>query len=180
MKKSIKIESYRQVAPICENPVAPQKIIRVAAYTYVSPVNNDWDERENSLDNQTHHYETFISENLNWEYVGLYADVKIGTVITRNRQEFDRLCDDCKAGKIDLIVVENASYFGNEIGDLLNMLEFLQTLDPPVGVYFEDNNFNTLDADGKIVVETLAMFVKLEDECEKRHAIQRQKFLTKT
>ena len=163
MKKSIKIESYRQVAPICENPVAQQQTIRVAAYTYVSPVNNDWDDRENSLNNQTYHYEPLISANPNWEYVGLYADDVSGTNI-HDRKEFNQMLEDCKNGKVDLIVVKNASCFVNDLVDLLNTLEFLQTLDTPVGVYFEENNINTRDAGGEFVLKILGMFAELERE----------------
>ena len=105
-----------------------------------------------------------IPANPNWNYVGLYADDGISGTSTRNRKEFNRMIEDCKSHKIDLIVVKDVSRFARNIIDCLNTIELLQTLDPPVGVYFENNSINTLDPGNKISLTVIAMLAEFESE----------------
>jgi len=78
------------------------------------------------------------------------------------------MLDDCKKGKIDLIVVKDVFRFANNVVDCLNTVELLLNNAPPVGVFFEDNNLNTLDANGKIVIEMLVMFEKIDNELKRK------------
>jgi len=150
-----------EVDPIYENKDFRQKMRRVAAYGRVSTDSSD---QENSLKNQMKHYDTIIPANPNWEYVGLYVDDGISGTSTRNRKEFNRMVEDCKEGKIDLIIVKDVSRFARNIVDCLITVELLLTLDPPVGIYFENNNINTLDVGNKVFLAMLAMFAELESE----------------
>ena len=154
-----------EVAPIYENKDWRQKIYRVAGYTRVSTDSSD---QENSLKNQKDHYETTIRANPNWEYVGLYVDDGISGTSTHNRKEFNRMLEDCKARRIDLIVVKDVSRFARNIVDCLNTVQLLLSLDPPVGVYFENNNLNTLEANNIIFLATLAMCAELESELKSK------------
>jgi len=88
------------------------------------------------------------------------------------------MLEDCKKGKIDLIVVKDVSRFARNLVDCQNSLEFLQNLDPPVGVYFENNGINTLDTTGKVVIELLAMFAELENELKRKQKAFRRKCRT--
>jgi len=142
--------------PTSKSKERRQKKLRVAAYTRVF---TDSNAQENSLKNQREYYDTIISTNSNWKYVGLYADTG-----TCNRREFNRMLEDCKAGKIDLIVVKDVSRFARNTADCLNTVEFLQTLDPPVGIYFENNNLNTLDVDNKLFLMIFAMIAEWDSE----------------
>ncbi|GHT42476.1 hypothetical protein FACS189443_5530 [Planctomycetales bacterium] len=137
----------------------------MAAYARVSTDSSD---QENSLRNQKTHYDATIPANPNWEYVGLYADDGISGTSTRNRKEFNRMVEDCKAGKIELIVVKEVSRFARNIIDCLNTVELLLTLNPPVGIYFENNNINTLEAGNKIFLTLFAMFAELESELKSK------------
>jgi len=157
MRRNHKNRIVSEVNPIHENKDCRQKTLRVAAYARVSTDSSD---QENSLNNQMDHYDTTIPANPKWEYVGLYAD----DGSTRNRKEFNRMIEDCKAGKIDLIVVRDIVRFARNVVDFLNTVELLLTLDSPVGVYFENNNINTLDTDGQIALQFFAMFAELEKE----------------
>ena len=159
MGRNHKNRIVSDIDPIYENKDFRQKKSRVAAYTRVSTDSYD---QENSLKNQKDHYDTTIPANPNWEYVGLYVDNGISGTSTRNRKEFNRMIEDCTAGKIDLIVVKDVSRFARNIVDCLKTVETLQILDPPVGIYFENNNINTLDAGNIIFLATLAMCAELE------------------
>ena len=159
MEKNHKNRIVYAVDPIYENKERQQRILRVAIYIRVSTDSSD---QMNSLYNQKMHYESIVLANPNWEYVGLYADDGISGTSTRNRKEFNRLLADCKAGKIDLIIVKDVSRFARNVVDCLNTTEFLQTLDPPVGIYFENNNLNTLDVGTKLFLTIFAMVAELE------------------
>ena len=119
---------------------------RVAAYARVS---ENSDDPEYGLKCRQHYYETAIGTQSTLEYVGLYADEGISGVSARNRKEFDRLVADCKAGKIDLVVVKRFFCFGNSLIASLKKIESLLTIDPPVGIYIEDENINTLITKGR-------------------------------
>ena len=54
-----------------------------------------------------------------------------------------QLIEDCKAGKIDLILTKSIARFARNIVDCLSVIETLKNLDPPVGVKFEADNIYT-------------------------------------
>ena len=76
------------------------KRLRVAAYCRVS---TDNEEQASSYEAQIQHYEEFIKTNPEWEFVGVYADEGISATSTKNREQFNAMIEDCKAGKIDMI-----------------------------------------------------------------------------
>ena len=55
------------------------------------------------------------------------------------------MIEDCKAGKIDLILTKSISRFARNIVDCLSVVETLKNLNPPVGIKFETDNIYTLD-----------------------------------
>ena len=94
---------------ITEKPAKPQeqKITRVAAYARVS---SDKDAAFHSLEAQTAYYEKYVTDHPDWQLVGIYSDNGIsGTTI--NRPEFQRMLEDCRAGKIDLVLTKSVTRF---------------------------------------------------------------------
>ena len=73
--------------------------IRVAAYCRVS---TDTDEQATSYDAQIEHYTDLIAKHPEWELAGIYADDGISGTNTKKREEFNRLIDDCMAGRVDM------------------------------------------------------------------------------
>ena len=150
-----------EIDPIYEMQDFRHKIFKVAGYTRVS---TDSYEQESSLRNQKEHYESTIRANPNWEYVGLYVDDGISGTSTHNRKGFNQMIEDCKEGKINLIAVKDVARFSRSIVDCLNTVQMLLALDPPVGVYFENNNLNTLEAGNIIMLATLSMCAEFESQ----------------
>jgi DNA invertase Pin-like site-specific DNA recombinase len=72
---------------------------------------------------------------------------------------------------IDIIVVKEVSRFARNVIDCLNTVQELLTLDPPVGIYFENNNLNTLDAGNKMFLTMFAMFAELESELKSKSVL---------
>ena len=84
-----------------------EKKLRVAAYCRVS---SGKDAMLHSLSNQVSYYNNLIKSNRNWDFVGIYADEAISGT-KDDRAEFKRLINDCREGKIDLIIVKAISQY---------------------------------------------------------------------
>lgn len=111
----------------------PQIIIhrKVAAYCRVS---TQQEIQHHSLEAQREYYEKRITSNPGWEFVGIYADEASGRN-NRKMLNFQRMMEDCRTGKIDLILAKSISRLGR------NTLQFLQACDElkqlEVDVFFE-------------------------------------------
>ena len=150
-----------EIDPIYNNNDWQIKMLRYSPYLRVS---TDESDQLNSLKNQREHYEEFASKFPNWECVGFFADEGISGTSTKNRKGFQSMVEACKAGKIDLIVVKDVSRFARNVKECLETVEELLTLDPPVGIFFENNNLNTLEVGSRLFLTMLAMFAELESE----------------
>ena len=104
---------------------------KVAAYCRVS---TQQEIQQHSLDAQRGYYETQITSNPRWVFVGIYADKASGRN-NRKMYDFQRMLDDCRAGKIDLILVKSISRLGRNTLQFLNACDELKQLN--VDVYFE-------------------------------------------
>ena len=132
---------------------------RVAAYCRVS---TDSEEQETSYEAQVSHYTSHIKSNSKWEFAGVYADDGISGTNTRNREGFNKLIDDCKAGKVDLILTKSISRFSRNTVDCLKYTRMLKELN--VAVYFEKENINTLDTKGEVLMTIMAALAQQESE----------------
>ena len=138
-----------------------ENVLRVAVYIRVS---TDSDDQLNSFENQKTYYEDFVQRYPNWKYVGLYDDEAKSGTSTKNRANFQRMLKDCKDGKIDLVVTKDVSRFARNTVDCLNATRELLRLTPPVGVYFDSTNINTLDVGSEIFLSIYAMFAQADSE----------------
>lgn len=120
----------------------PPKKLRVAAYCRVSTEN---DNQEGSFELQVQEYTRTIKENPDWEFVKIYQDKGISATSVDKRTAFLEMIEDCKAGKIDLILTKSSSRFARNMVDSLHYIRLLKRLNPPVGVTFTTENYNSLD-----------------------------------
>ena len=107
-----------------EIPVRPKepKITRVAAYARVS---SDKDAAFHSLEAQTEYYQNYIAAHPDWELVAIYSDNGISGT-TLHRPEFHRMLQDCREGKIDLVITKSVTRFARNTIILLETIrEFL-------------------------------------------------------
>ena len=82
--------------------------LRVAAYARVS---SDSADQLNSFAAQVEYYTNYIQSKDEWEFAGLYADEAVTGTSAEKRSDFQRLIQDCRAGKIDRILVKSISRF---------------------------------------------------------------------
>lgn len=134
-------------------------IRRVAAYVRVS---TDNDEQTSSYELQKNYYTEYIKAQPGWEFVGIYDDEGISGTSLEHRKGMQQLIEDCKAGKIDLVLTKSIARFARNIVDCLSVIETLKDLDPPVGVKFEADNIYTLDSNGRMILTILASVAEEE------------------
>ena len=85
---------------------------------------------------QEEFYRRQIHEKAEWELAEIYKDNGISGTDIKRREGFVRLISDCKAGKIDLILVKSVSRFARNTLDLLRIVRYLKQLG--VSVRFEE------------------------------------------
>ena len=133
--------------------------MKVAAYCRVS---TDSDEQATSYEAQVEHYTEYIQSNPQWECAGIFADDGISGTNTKNRTEFNRMIEECMAGKIDMIVTKSISRFARNTLDCLKYIRQLKDLGIPV--YFEKESINTMDAKGEVLLTIMASLAHQESQ----------------
>ena len=112
-----------------------------------------------SLAAQVDYYSTYIRHHPGWEYVGVYTDeAKTGT--KDGREGFQRLLADCKSGKVNHIITKSVSRFARNTVTLLETVRELKNMG--ISVYFEEQNINTMTADGELMLTILASYAQAE------------------
>lgn len=128
-----------------------KKLLRVCAYCRVS---TGTDEQKTSYESQIKYYKQKIKQNADWELVDIYADEAISGTQVYKRINFKRMIDDALAGKIDMILVKSISRFGRNTVDILKYIRLLK--EHGVAVYFEEENINTMQMQGEILLTVLS------------------------
>lgn len=126
---------------------------RVCAYCRVS---TDDANQTSSYELQKNHYEDMIKDHQGWELVGIYADEGISGTSLQHRDEFIRMIQDCKDGKIDLIVTKSVSRFARNIMDCIAKVRELASMNPQVGVFFETEHIYTLGNTSEMMLAVLS------------------------
>jgi len=129
----------------------------MAAYCRVS---TDQEEQLLSYENQLNYYTGYISNNPLYQFAGIYADEGISGTNTKKRDEFNKMIADCRAGKIDMIITKSISRFARNTLDCLNYVRELKELG--IGIIFEKENINTLDAKGEVLLTILSSLAQDE------------------
>ena len=132
---------------------------RVAAYCRVSTGS---EEQLTSYTNQKKVYTEMIAQNKDWCFAGLYADEGISGTRADKRPEFKRMINDCLAGKIDMIITKSVSRFARNTVDCLDYVRMLKGMG--IGVYFEEQNIDTLTSDSELYLVIYAGFAQSESE----------------
>ena len=133
--------------------------MKVVVYARVSTVST---QQMSSQIIQEEYYTDFVDAQEGWELRGIYADEGITGTTLNHRDEFKRMIEDCKKGGIDLIVVKNVSRFTRNVQDGRAIIDMLAELNPPVGVWFENERIYSLSSDSEFFLN-LSMSVAAEE-----------------
>lgn len=131
--------------------------------TFYARVSSEKDEQLNSLDNQIGYYENMIQKNSNWSYIPGYIDEGISGINTTKREQFNKMIQDAKQGKFDLIITKEISRFARNTLDSLTYTR--QLLNEGVCVYFQNDNINTIEPDSELRLTIMSSIA--QDELRK-------------
>ena len=116
--------------------------------TYYARVSSESDAQLNSLGNQIAYYKNLIKKNLAWTLVEGYIDEGLSGISTKKRENFNRMIDDAATDKFDLVITKEISRFARNTLDSIKFTREL--LNDGVGVFFQNDNINTLDEDSEL------------------------------
>ena len=131
--------------------------------TYYARVSSESDEQLNSLGNQISYYEDLIRKNMVWTFVPGYIDEGLSGISTKKRENFNRMVEDAAENKFDLIVTKEISRFARNTLDSIRYTREL--LGFGVGVFFQNDNINTLDEDSELRLSIMSSIA--QDELRK-------------
>ncbi len=131
--------------------------------TYYARVSSETDEQLNSLDNQISYYENLIKKNKAWTFVPGYIDEGLSGISTKKRKHFNEMISDAKEDMFDLIITKEISRFARNTLDSLQYTRELLHLG--VGVFFQNDNINTLDEDAELRLTIMSSIA--QDELRK-------------
>jgi DNA invertase Pin-like site-specific DNA recombinase len=155
----------RNITRVPQLPKLEQKK-RVAAYARVS---SGKDAMLHSLSAQVSYYSDYIQNRNDWLYVGVYAD-EATTGTKDNRDGFQGLLADCRAGKVDMVITKSISRFARNTVTLLQTVREFKALG--VDIFFEEQNIHTLSNEGELMMTILASYAQEES----RSASENQKW----
>lgn len=140
----INVRKISATKPIHTN-VRDYRKLRVCAYGRVS---TDSDEQATSIVAQKSYFMDKIFANPEWEFAGYYEDEGISGKSVEKRLGFQKMIEDCKAGKIDLILTKSVSRFSRNTVDSISYARSLKSIN--VEVKFDQDGFGTFDIDAEI------------------------------
>ena len=132
---------------------------RTCAYCRVS---TDLESQESSIKNQKEYFYNMINEDKTLSYVGTYIDQGKSGTNTYSRDNFNQMINDCKAGKIDQIIVKSISRFARNTLDSLKYVKELKKLN--VNVYFTKENINSMDEKSEFIFTVLSSLAEEESK----------------
>ena len=131
--------------------------------TFYARVSSESDEQLNSLGNQITYYEDLIKRNRAWTFVPGYIDEGLSGISTKKRENFNRMIDEAAQDKFDLVITKEISRFARNTLDSIQFTR--QLLGYGVGVFFQNDNINTLDEDSELRLSIMSSIA--QDELRK-------------
>ena len=131
--------------------------------TFYARVSSESDEQLNSLGNQITYYEDLIRKNKTWTFVPGYIDEGLSGISTKKRENFNRMIDEAAEDKFDLVITKEISRFARNTLDSIQFTR--QLLGYGVGVFFQNDNINTLDEDSELRLSIMSSIA--QDELRK-------------
>lgn len=131
--------------------------------SYYARVSTDSIEQVSSIVNQIDYFVKYIDFSNSWILVNGYVDEGISGKDVKRRENFLRMIDDAKKGCFDLILTKSVSRFARNTIDSIYYTNLL--LDLGIGVYFINDNINTIYPDSEFRLTLMASIA--QDELRK-------------
>lgn len=132
-------------------------IRRVAVYCRVSTLS---EAQEESYETQCAAYQKMISNDPKLELVRIYGDRGISGATIKHRPEFSKMLEDCKNGKVDIVMTKSISRFARNLADCMETIRKLRELS--ISVIFEREGIDTMTTSGEMLLSVLASIAQEE------------------
>ena len=120
--------------------------LRVAAYCRVS---TKYESQKSSIELQKEYYESYIKEQPNWLFAGVYVDYG-SRVRMDKRTEFQKMIKKAVNGEVDCIITKSISRFSGNTVDMLQTKRLLK--EKGVTVWFEKENIRSTDENMELAI----------------------------
>ena len=157
-KGSLALAAPRVITIPANDPEISRKL-RVAAYARVSSNSED---QAHSFAAQNAYFSKLIAGNPNWELADIYADKGVTGTSIDKREDFLRMMEDCRKGRVDRILVKSISRFGRNTKESLEAVRELAGLG--VSVLFEEQKIDTAESTGEMLTAIFATLAQKESE----------------
>ena len=157
-KGSLALAAPRVITIPANDPEIGRKL-RVAAYARVS---SNSDDQAHSFAAQNAYFSKLIAGNPNWELADIYADKGVTGTSIDKREDFLRMMEDCRKGRVDRILVKSISRFGRNTKESLEAVRELAGLG--VSVLFEEQKIDTAESTGEMLTAIFATLAQKESE----------------
>ena len=156
--RSFDVEVIKASVGVTPEGIDPP-IKRVAAYCRVS---TDQEAQSTSYELQCEYYTQYIGAKEGWILAGIFADEGLSGTQMKKRDQLLKLIEECKAGKVDMILTKSISRLSRNVVDCLTIIRELKALNPPVEVYFEKEHLSSLDDKTDMVLSMMASIAQEE------------------
>lgn len=131
--------------------------MKVAAYCRVS---TDKSDQANSFESQQRYFRDYIDRQPDWELYDVYADEGITGTSTTKREAFNRMINDARLHRFDLIITKEVSRFSRNILDTISYTRDLRYLG--IGVQFMNDGICTLEPDAELRLSIMGSIAQEE------------------
>lgn len=136
----------------------PKREKRVGIYCRVST--NSMEQLQ-SLIAQVSHLTRLTATVPQWLLSDVYMDIATSKTGS-SRKEFNRMLEDCKSHKLEIVITKDVSRFGRDTVEVLDAFNQLKALD--VRVIFEGNSLDTANTDSDLMVAVIESIAQAENE----------------
>lgn len=130
--------------------------MRVAAYCRVS---TKYESQKSSIELQKEYYESYIKEQPNWLFAGVYVDYGSRVRIDK-RAAFQKMIQKATNDEIDCIITKSISRFSGNTVDILQTIRLLK--EKGVTVWFEKENIRSTDENMELAITIHTMLAQEE------------------
>ena len=148
----------KKVRVVYHSPSIPPLYKQVGIYARVSTRSS---EQMNSLAAQVSELVRMFRSDYRVRIYNVYIDIMSGAH-TKNRPAYQRMIDDCRNKKLDLIVCKSISRFGRNTEEMLISLREIKACG--VNVFFQVENLNTADASSEHILTVIEAFCQAENQ----------------
>lgn len=123
-------------------------------------VSTDKEDQANSFESQKNYFKTYIERQPEWELYEIYADEGITGTSTKKRTAFNRMLQDARKGKFQIIITKEVSRFSRNILDTIMYTRELKTMG--ISVIFLNDGITTADADSELRLSIMGSIAQEE------------------